>query len=194
MLTDLRLGEEFFLLVAGLDAQIARQVAAGGCRWCRGPLHQANYPRKPRGGWVGLTGEAFTLRHSLCCGREGCRRRCLPPSLRFLGRRVYLGAVVLLATVVTQLVATLREARRGTGVPGRTLRRWQRWWRGEFVHSPTWLQMRARFAPPPPQEGGLPASLWARLEAEVASRPPGETPLAEVCLFGARLLAWQGMR
>ena len=42
--------------------------------------------RKPHGGPADLS-ETFSLRHSLCCGREGCRRRTLPPSVLFLGRR-----------------------------------------------------------------------------------------------------------
>jgi hypothetical protein len=75
MLHDLRLGEEFFAMLLAFDAKIAREVAAAGCPHCGGPLHQSNYERKPRGAEFAAAGEAFTLRHSLCCGREGCRRR-----------------------------------------------------------------------------------------------------------------------
>jgi hypothetical protein len=110
-------GEEWFASLEEFDRQIAEAVAAEGCRHCGGPLHQGNYERKPRGGQIAGAGEAFTLRHSLCCGREGCRRRALPPSLRFLGRRVYLEAVVLLATVQAIALKTLRQAREVTGVP-----------------------------------------------------------------------------
>ena len=39
--------------------------------------------------------EAFSRRFSLCCGRDGCRHRATPPSVRFLGGRVYVGAVVI---------------------------------------------------------------------------------------------------
>ena len=94
-----RLAGEFFARLEKLDEVIAATVAAGGCRHCEGPLHQGNYHRKPRGGIVATAGEAFTRRHSLCCGRRGCRKRALPPSLRFLGRRVYLEVVVVLASV-----------------------------------------------------------------------------------------------
>jgi hypothetical protein len=93
------LGEEWFARLLEFDRKIAEAVAAEGCRHCGGPLHQGNYERKPRGGQIAEAGEAFRLRHSLCCGREGCRKRALPPSLRFLGRRVYLEAVVLFASV-----------------------------------------------------------------------------------------------
>ena len=117
-------GEEWFGSLEEFDRQIAEAVAAEGCRHCGGPLYQGNYERKPRGAQIARAGEAFTLRYSLCCGREGCRRRALPPSLRFLGRRVYLEAVVLLATVQAMALKTLRRAREVTGVPARTLRRW----------------------------------------------------------------------
>jgi hypothetical protein len=181
------LGEEFFASLTELDAEMARQVAAAGCRWCGGPLHQANYHRKPRGGLFAVAGEAFTMRHSLCCGAEGCRRRTLPPSLRFLGRRVYLEVVVVLASLLRQLSA-LADACATTGVPGWTLRRWSAWWRGAFPRSRSWAELRARFRPPPPRETDLPRSLVARLDEDLRTR--GIAPsLGEVCQFVARLLA-----
>jgi hypothetical protein len=188
MLHDSPLGEEFFVLLADLDARIAEQVAAAGCPWCGGPLHQANYERKPRGGLLAAAGEAFTLRHSLCCGREGCRKRALPPSLRFLGRRVYVEAVVLLASVTAQLVLALRDARSVTGVPVRTLRRWGTWWRSVFPETATWTELRARFAPPPPDVTDLPRSLVARLHGDIESER-GASSLGNVCLLAARCLA-----
>jgi len=188
MLHDLRLGEEFFATLAGLDAELAERVAAEGCQHCGGPLHQANYGRKPRGGQIAGAGEAFTLRHSLCCGREGCRKRALPPSLRFLGRRVYLEAVVVLASLTAQVAAALRDARAMTGVPGRTLRRWGGWWRGAFPKSSTWDELRARFTPPPPDETELPCSFLVRLGADLADGRTAPS-LGEVCHLAARLLA-----
>lgn len=188
MLHDLRLGEEFFTKLAGFDAEIAARVAAAGCPHCGGRLYQANYERKPRGAGIAAAGEAFTLRHSLCCGREGCRRRATPPSLRFLGRRVYLEAVVLLASVAAQLVAALRDALAQTGVPGRPLRRWGAWWRSAFPQSSIWAELRARFRPPPPDESALPVTLLVRLETDLAD---GGLPasVADLCQLVARLLA-----
>ena len=185
MLHEFALGEEFFASLFRLDEQIAQQVAAGGCAHCGGPLHQGNYERKPRGGLLAAAGEGFALRHSLCCGRDGCRKRALPPSLRFLGRRVYVEAVVLFASVVAQIASTLRDARSATGVPGRTLRRWGTWWRGTFPKMPIWSQLGARFVPPPPDETDLPRSLVARLDADVGR---AHTP-EEVCKLAALLLA-----
>lgn len=188
MLPDLRLNEEFFERLVAWDEELARRVAAARCPHCGGPLHRANYERKPRGGLLAEAGEAFRLRHSLCCGREGCRRRSLPPSLRFLGKRVYLGAVLLLATMVVQLVASVGNACAHTAVPRRTLRRWQGWWRELFPRSRTWIEAAARFAPPPPDDARLPRSLVERLDMALAV--DGAAPeFGDVCLLAARLLA-----
>jgi len=191
MMHPQRLAGEFFARLEKLDEMIAATVAAGRCRHCEGPLHQGNYHRKPRGGLVATAGEAFTRRHSLCCGRRGCRKRALPPSLRFLGRRVYLEMVVLLASVMAQILATAREAVAASGVPLRTLRRWGCWWREVFPRLPTWAELRARFVPPPPDETQLPRSLLVRLGGDGAHREDGGEGFAdgEVLLLSARYLA-----
>lgn len=144
MMPNVELCEEFFSQVLAMDAELSRRVAAAGCPTCGGPLHQAHYQRKPRGGLIAAAGEAFSLRHSLCCGREGCRKRTLPPSFRFLGRRVYLEGVVLLAGMAVQLAAgALWAVSATTGVPSWTLRRWRRWWGETFPRSSTWRKLRA---------------------------------------------------
>ena len=71
-----------------------RAPAAGGCT---GPT----IPRKPRGGPDDLP-EEYGCRLSFCCDRDGCRKRMTPPSVRFLGRKVYLGAVVVLVAAMRQ--------------------------------------------------------------------------------------------
>lgn len=180
-----RLGEEWFARLEAFDRQIAEAVAAAGCRHCGGPLHQGNYERKPRGGNIAEAGEALRLRYSLCCGREGCRRRALPPSLRFLGRRVYLEAVVLLASALTMALETLRMAREVTGVPARTLRRWHGWWTEAFPSSAVWTELRARFVPPPPAVAELPRSLLERAQAVLDA----SAAVTDVLLLTARWLA-----
>ena len=76
-----------------VDADLAEAERVKGCRHCSGKLHRANYKRKPRGveSWPDAP-----LRDSFCCDQEGCRRRHTPPSVRFLGRRVYGGVVAVL--------------------------------------------------------------------------------------------------
>jgi hypothetical protein len=188
MVHEFWLGREFFAALTAVDERIAREVAADGCPRCGGPLHRSDYPRKPRGALLAAAAEAFAVRHSLCCGREGCRSRALPPSLRFLGRRVYVEAVVLLASVVAQLARAPREARAATGVPVRTLRRWGAWWSETFRRTATWIALRATFAPPPPDETELPKSLLDRLAADHDDRS-GRSKLAVACELAARCLA-----
>jgi len=188
MVHDVGLGWQFFASLTAFDEQVAREVAEGGCPRCGGPLHRANYARKPRGALQAAAAEAFTLRHSLCCGREGCRARALPPSLRFFGRRVYVEAVVLLASAVAQLARVPREARAATGVPVRTLRRWGAWWHETFPRTSVWSALRATFPPPPPDEAELPKALLDRFAVdheELADR----SKLAAVCELAARCLA-----
>lgn len=190
MLHEMVFGEELFARLVAIDAQIAAQVATERCPTCRGPLHKGNYLRKPRGGLLALAGERYALRFSLCCGWRDCRRRVLPPSLRFLGRRVYLEVVVLFASVVAQSVVGLRKASAATGVPARTLRRWSGWWLGSFPSSPTWIELKARFVPPPPDEAFLPASLLNRLECDLTmSRTAQVASVSKLAEQMARLLA-----
>ena len=39
-----------YAVLRRIDEDMAAEVRAGRCPFCGGPLHQANYPRKPRGG------------------------------------------------------------------------------------------------------------------------------------------------
>jgi hypothetical protein len=147
MMESFCLGSEFFEGLEREDAEIARQVALSGCPQCDGPLHRGDYDRKPNGALVAPAAEAHPRRFSLCCGREGCRKRALPPSLRFLGRRVYVGAVVLLVGILARAGVDLRALRRTTGVPTRTTRRWLEWWQTVFVLTGVFANLRARITP-----------------------------------------------
>jgi hypothetical protein len=137
---------EFLEALLQEDERIVCEVAARGCPACEGRLHRADYARKPRGALVAPEGdgEAYATRFSLCCDREGCRRRATPPSLRFLGRRVYLGAVVLVASLFARMRTSRAEVRRATGVPTRTVCRWLGWWVGLFVSTEVFIALRAR--------------------------------------------------
>lgn len=126
------------------DRQVAQLVAAQGCRFCGGALHHSDYERKPRGGLFAAAGEDSVKRLSLCCAREGCRKRTTPPSLRFLGRRVYLGVVVILASLVAHAIPGARAQQKATGVPARTTRRWLSWWQGPFISTEVFIALRAR--------------------------------------------------
>jgi hypothetical protein len=144
MVDQFDLGREFFALLEQEDERIAQRVAREGCPSCGGPLHHSDYDRKPRGGVIGVGAEESARRFSLCCGREGCRHRVTPPSLRFLGRRVYVGAVVIAASILGRLLKTARAVRRATGVPAKTVRRWLGWWQGPFLTTAVFVAVRAR--------------------------------------------------
>jgi len=149
-----------------IDKELAAQTRATGCRYCGGALHCADYLRKPRGvaGW--RPGEGGERRLSFCCERDGCRRRHTPPSVRFLGRRVFLGAVVVLATAMAHGLTGRRMTRLSEqfGVSVRTLRRWQRWWREAFAADAVWQGLRGLLAVPL-SPASLPGSLLAGMTA-----------------------------
>lgn len=147
-----------------IDQDLAAQTRADGCRRCGGRLHHSDYRRKPRGGPATLPA-AYDTRVSFCCAR--CRKRRLPPSVRFLGRRVYLGVVVVLACVLRQGPTPTRVARLRDllGVSADTLRRWHRWWRHAFVRTAFWKAARARFARPV-DDTDLPRDLLVRFGEE----------------------------
>ena len=154
LLQDSRLYQFLFTI----DQEFAEQARADGCH-CSGRVHRADYERKPRGGPSGL-GPEYEKRFSFCCAVEGCRSRKTPPSVRFRGRRVYLGAVVLLVSAMRGGITDKRaaELHKRLGVSRRTLWRWRSWWRGSFPASDFWKRERSRFMHPP-SDGILPASL-----------------------------------
>ncbi|MGH7897451.1 MAG: hypothetical protein ACREQQ_05835 [Candidatus Binatia bacterium] len=159
----------FYEWLERIDGELAETARAEGCG-CGGVLHQATYPRKGRGGPQEL-GAGYDRRLSFCCARRDCRQRCTPPSVRFLGRRVYLGAVVVLVSAMLagptpRRVATLVDV---LGVSRRTLERWRKWWRTTFAESVFWKAAAGRFARPPARTH-LPQSLLERFEGDERER------------------------
>lgn len=151
-------------LLPRIDADLAAKAQAAGCPVCGGRLDVANYPRKPRGA-DGL-GDDYDVRASFCCAVDGCRRRRTPPSVRFLGRRVYLGAVVVLASALARgpTKASANRLSATLGITRRTLARWCRWWSTTFAASRFWGSLRGRFVPAV-DVMTLPASVLARTTA-----------------------------
>ncbi|HEX9641337.1 MAG TPA: hypothetical protein VGB13_08485 [Candidatus Krumholzibacteria bacterium] len=168
MFGQMQFGREFFASLERLEEEITLRVAAANCAVCGGPLHRSDYERKPRGGLIAPEGESAVVRFSLCCGREGCRKRATPPSLRFLGRRVYLGVVVIVASIVAQALATQKETRRATGVPGKTVRRWLGWWRGPFLRTEAFVTICALLNGVAVSQ--IPASIGAKLKGSPEER------------------------
>ena len=159
----------FLRLLLQIDADLAAQMHAGGCS-CGGVLHRANYPRKPRACPKEVRAD-FESRLSFCCNL--CRKRATSASVRFLGRRVYLGLIVVLAPQRrTTLSAVAVQVIDALAIPERTIARWRHWWLQLFCLTPLWQAACARFMPPV-QTINLPASLIERFSggaAEVAMR------------------------
>lgn len=157
-------------LILGFDQDIANKARRERCLRCRCVVHNARYRRKPRGRMCRL-GEEHDWRFSFCCARDGCRKRKTPPSLRFLGRKVYVAAMVVLIAVMYEgaTAARMRQLTELVGVDRRTVERWRMWWHEIFTASPFWQIARAAFMPPVDQ-GRLPASLIERFAGDIADR------------------------
>lgn len=134
--------------VAGLmafDREIADEVRAAGCP-CGGQLHCGNFPRKPRGLPPGFDASVLSHRLDFCCDRDGCRQRRMPPSVIWLGRRVYVSVAVLLGAALRNgdTPERVRRVCELTGASARTLRRWVLWWREVFTTTATWRVLGPR--------------------------------------------------
>ncbi len=167
---DLLADATFHQLLLACDGDLADAARAERCVLCGGALHSAGYPRKPRGRPCRL-GPEHDRRFSFCCAVDGCRSRATPPSLRFLGRKVYLAAIVVLVAILRHGVTTSRMERlsQAVGVDRRTVERWRRWWRERFTSTPFWRVARATFMPPIDHER-VPASLLERFTGDNADR------------------------
>ena len=90
------------------------------------------------------------MRFSLCCGRDGCRRRVLPPSVRFWNRRVYWAPVVLLVTALRQgksPAITLERLKSLCGLWRSTVKRWQRYFQNIFPKSDGYRRLGGHLLP-----------------------------------------------
>ena len=131
-------------LLEKYDLEMLEKAQEGRCPVCGGPLHRGDYARKPNGGPA-----QWDTRYSLCCARDGCRRRLTPASVRFFGRRAYVAPFFLLVSALNQGLTPARVRRLSEifGVDRRTLARWRQWWLENLVRSAFWKEARARFMP-----------------------------------------------
>ena len=141
----------FLRSLLDLDSKTAAHVRAGHCCHCGGPLQRADFPRKPRGVPRDFEKE-FSKRLSLCCGAEGCRKRTTPPSVCFLGRRVYAAVSFILLSMLRYGVTDdrerqlRRELHAQIPVDDRTLARWCEWWHHMLPATPFWRATKGHLA------------------------------------------------
>lgn len=170
MYRELLRDARFLELLLTIDRDALERVRAQGCPRCDGPLHAAHFERKPRGPdpWPGQVPAGYEQRFDLCCG--WCRRRTMPVSVRFLGRKVYLGVVVAVATIVVRGMdcGAARLLRRTIGVARSTLGRWRAWWRA--LPGSGWWQRLRGVAPLGVDATALPSSLLAVLTGVPSER------------------------
>ena len=161
----------FFQALVEIDDILAQQTQQAGCS-CGGRLDRADYPRKPRGGPAQL-GAEYDTRWSFCCAKDGCRKRATPCSVRFLGRRVYLGVVVVLATVLAHGLTGKRLGHLQEQISGslnaKTIKRWRAWWREIFPATGFWRGCKA-LLPTPPKTERLPESLLEQFVGDLEQR------------------------
>ena len=136
----------FFHILLQIDIELAANTHAFQCHHCGGTLHRANYPRKPRCCLDEFRSQ-FESRFSFCCHQ--CRKRKTSVSVRFLGRRVYLGlAVVLMSAGRSRSTSQVAQLSEVFSVPAITIQRWRQWWFEQFPMTPLWQAHCARFMPP----------------------------------------------
>ena len=153
-----------------IDQDLAKTARKDGCS-CGGRLHCANYPRKPKGTPAQLP-EPQLIRLSFCCDRDGCRKRVTPPSVRFLGRKVYLAAIVILISAMRQGPSPrrVRELSIRFGADESTITRWQTFWREHFPQTPFWKVARASFL----TVGEIVSLPYSLVDAYLRHHPPRE--------------------
>lgn len=149
--------------LALIDQDLAQLVRVEGCPHCGGRLDYATWLRKPRGLDVPLP-DSVVIRRGLCCAR--CRRRVLPPSTVFLGRKVYFAAVILVSIASRQrriVGATADALRKMFGVSRQTLARWLGFFRVDLPVSPPWIAVRG-LVPASVRNDSLPNGLLTELD------------------------------
>lgn len=156
----------FYHFLFQVDVDIASKVQQQPCQYCGGYLHSARYPRKPRGPRHCLTDD-YESRLSFCCAEENCRRRTTPPSVRFLGRKVYLGVVIILITALNHGLSRRRRQQLFDQfeINPQTFYRWLNWWREIFPASRCWQSARNLFMPPV-NTNQLPGALLGRFTGQ----------------------------
>lgn len=143
MLQELTKKASLFSLLHRIDLDLAHQCRLKKCPHCGGVLHTANYPRQPWDAPAGIS-EDLTIRQSLCCAQPGCRKRTLPPSTIFFGRKKYWSAIIVVVMALRQKPNGWSTAKlvKMFGITRNTIKRWIVWFKEVFPVSDQWRRLR----------------------------------------------------
>jgi len=167
MIREFAQKSRLYSLLYDIDVELYEQTKEAGCPPCAeekdspGQLDDAFYGRKPRGGPPDVPDE-LRVRRSLCCAEAGCRKRTLPPSCLYLGRKVYWRLVILVVLVCRQRrceSASYRKLQALLGVSRSTIWRWMEMYAATFADSEEWTTRRG-FIRGEVEESRLFASVW----------------------------------
>jgi hypothetical protein len=160
----------FYRLLLRVDEDMAAAEQRRRCRVCGAPLHAGHFARKPRGVPRGV-GEDYRVRFSFCCANRECRKRRMPPSVRFLGPKVYTFAVVVLISAMRcgATPARMNYLHELVGVSRHTVMRWRRFWCEMLPETGFWRGAAGTLMPPV-TVADLPASLLERFAGAPAER------------------------
>lgn len=139
--------DAFFQSLRAFDFELFQVAKSKPCALCAGPLDTSHFPRKPRG-----AGEQELRRFSLCCRTEGCRHRVTPPSLRFLGRKIYSAWVVILA------VEFCRDLGLGRQISRQTIARWKAFWSARLADTHPFMRWARGLLPPGTPTSSFPSA------------------------------------
>jgi hypothetical protein len=172
---DLHSDPVFYHALFDLDQEISDLTQSQGCIFCGETLHVSNYERRPRGAFVNLSEpqlkHKYSFRFSFCCSQDGCRRRVTPPTVRFLGRKVYLGFIIVLVCALKHGL-TPRRALLLCGefnIPRQTITRWRRFWCHQLTQMPFWKKAQGTHAVAIQKEE-LPGELLGRFTGGLSER------------------------
>ena len=139
MYHDLPRTARFWWCLFAIDQDLANAIRKNGCSCAADACTPPTTSGAPRASPTSFP-SFLRIRLSFCCDRDGCRKRTTPPSVRFLGRKVYLGAIVILISAMRHGPSPrrVRELSERFGVDPRTIARWQVFWREHFPQTPFW--------------------------------------------------------
>jgi hypothetical protein len=132
--------------IEAFDKKLSDELTEKPCPWCGGTVATAPYFR-----FLKIPGGVKLRRlfYSLCCTREGCRKRCRPPSLLWFGRLTTAVPLLLITEFLlsseTLTDKTLDKLSELSGAVKRTLFRWRQTFRAKLGARPQWLNYLASY-------------------------------------------------